>query len=74
MSFEFGDVVLVRFPFTNQRDAKKRPAVVVSSSRYQDSRPDVVILALTSRVPTAPDFGVHVLSGWRQAGSSSPPR
>ena len=32
--FSFGDVVLVPFPFTDQTGAKKRPAVVVSSSGY----------------------------------------
>jgi mRNA interferase MazF len=28
---EFGDVVLVPFPFTSQAASKKRPAVIVSS-------------------------------------------
>jgi hypothetical protein len=31
MPFDFGDVVLVPFPFTSQRASKKRPAVVVSN-------------------------------------------
>jgi mRNA interferase MazF len=31
MPYEFGDVVLVPFPFTNQLATKKRPAVVVSN-------------------------------------------
>ena len=35
--FEFGDVVLVVFPFTNQQGAKQRPAVVVSSAAYQQA-------------------------------------
>ena len=34
MPFEFGDVILVPFPFTSQTAFKKRPAVVVSSRTY----------------------------------------
>jgi hypothetical protein len=38
MPFEFGDVVLVPFPFTSQRTSKKRPAVVVSNRAYSTTR------------------------------------
>lgn len=31
--YKFGDVVLVPFPFTDQRVIKKRPAVIISSER-----------------------------------------
>ncbi len=41
MPFEFGDVVLVRFPFTSQAAFKQRPAVVVSNRDYNMVRPDV---------------------------------
>jgi mRNA interferase MazF len=34
MSYSFGDVVLVQFPFTNQTNSKRRPAVVVSKASY----------------------------------------
>jgi mRNA interferase MazF len=37
LSFSFGSVVPVPFPFTDQSGSKKRPAVVVSSHRC--SRP-----------------------------------
>ena len=47
---EFGDVVLVPFPFTDQSTTKKRPAVVVSSDRYHRERQDLIILAVTSQV------------------------
>jgi mRNA interferase MazF len=30
MPFDFGDIVLVPFPFTSRRASKKQPAVVVS--------------------------------------------
>lgn len=36
--YEFGDVVLVGFPFTNLQTVKKRPAVIVSSHAYQQQR------------------------------------
>jgi mRNA interferase MazF len=49
MPYEFGDIVLVRFPFTNQTDFKQRPAVVVSNRSYNNARPDAVIMAVTSQ-------------------------
>ena len=48
--FDFGAIVLVPFPFTNQSQAKQRPAVVVSSHAYQQQRPDVIVMAVTSQV------------------------
>ncbi|MCP9493236.1 MAG: hypothetical protein MSG64_02150 [Pyrinomonadaceae bacterium MAG19_C2-C3] len=36
--YNFGDVVLVPFPFTDQSGAKKRPAAVVSSFAYNNAR------------------------------------
>jgi mRNA interferase MazF len=36
---DFGDVLLVPFPFTDETGAKQRPAVVVNSARYQRERP-----------------------------------
>ncbi|MEI6450463.1 MAG: type II toxin-antitoxin system PemK/MazF family toxin [Actinomycetes bacterium] len=38
MIFERGDVVLVPFPFSDQRTSKKRPAVIVSSNRHNELR------------------------------------
>jgi mRNA-degrading endonuclease toxin of MazEF toxin-antitoxin module len=36
--YEFGDVVLVPFPFTDQSTTKQRPAVIISSAAYQRER------------------------------------
>ena len=33
--YDFGDVILVPFPFTDQSTSKRRPGVVVSSDAYQ---------------------------------------
>lgn len=49
-TYEFGDVILVPFPFTDQSASKKRPAVVISSTAYHSDRPDVILMAITSQV------------------------
>jgi len=56
--YSFGDVILVPFPFTDQSQAKQRPAVVVSSARYNTERPDLILMAITSQVrsPTVACF------------------
>jgi mRNA interferase MazF len=65
-SFEFGDVVLVPFPFTDQSTTKKRPAVVVSSQLYNSERPDVIIMAITSQVRAGNTFDIPV-QDWQSA-------
>lgn len=32
--YNFGDVILIPFPFTNQTGSKKRPADVITSDAY----------------------------------------
>lgn len=49
-NYNFGDVVLVAFPFTNLQATKKRPAVIISRQTYQLTRPDVILMAITSQV------------------------
>ena len=49
-TYEFGDVVLVPFPFTDQTTSKQRPAVVVSSAAYHRERRDLILLAITSEI------------------------
>ena len=66
--FRFGDVVLVPFPFTDQSGAKKRPAVVVSSSGYNTGRRDIVIMAITSQVREPLAFGETMVTDWQIAG------
>jgi len=69
---EFGDVVLVGFPFTDQATTKRRPAVVVSSDAYHHERPDVIVMALTSQVRPASGIGEAVIQHWKEAGLLKP--
>jgi mRNA interferase MazF len=39
MRFEFGDVVLIPFPFTSHTASKRRPAVIFSNAAYARARP-----------------------------------
>lgn len=55
--YRFGDVVLVPFPFTDQSAAKQRPAVVISSEAYQQAKPDLIVMAVTSQVRTIAGVG-----------------
>ena len=69
--YRFGDTVLVPFPFTDQTTTKKRPAVVASSDKYNQNRPDLVIMAVTSQIFTD-HYGDVQIQGWQQAGLLKP--
>ncbi len=72
MPFDFGDVVLVPFPFTSQAASKKRPAVIVSNLAYNTARPDVVVMAITSQFHPRPALGEVWLGQWQAAGLLKP--
>jgi mRNA interferase MazF len=69
--FEFGDVILVPFPFTDQSTTKKRPAVVVSATRYNSEKPDVIIMAVTSQIRSGNPFDT-VVTDWQSANLLKP--
>ncbi|MBB6145063.1 mRNA interferase MazF [Silvibacterium bohemicum] len=70
--YDFGDVVLVPFPFTNQQAFKKRPAVIVSNRSYNLAKPDVIIMAITSQIRPNPAAGDFQLTHWQNAGLLKP--
>jgi len=71
-TYSFGDIILVPFPFTDQTTTKKRPAVVVSSGEYNDDRPDLIIMAITSRLHQVDKLGEKLVSDWQGAGLIKP--
>jgi mRNA interferase MazF len=66
-SYEQGEVVLVRFVFSDETGAKRRPAIVVSVDDYHRGRQEVIIAAITSNVDRLL-IGDHLIVGWQEAG------
>ena len=62
-----GDVVLVSFVFTDESGERRRPAVIVSSDAYHQSRQEAIIAAITSRTDRVL-VGDHLISDWQGAG------
>lgn len=70
--YEFGDIVLVPFPFSDLTATKRRPAAVISSSAYHRNRPDLIILAITSQSRLAPSVREISIAGWKESGLLKP--
>ncbi|WP_061218256.1 type II toxin-antitoxin system PemK/MazF family toxin, partial [Leptospira weilii] len=70
--FNFADVVLVNFPFTNLQASKKRPAVIISNQAYQQTRPDVILMAITSQIRQPLAMGENLIQDWQKAGLAKP--
>lgn len=65
-----GDVVTVSFP--GAVIVKRRPAVVVSTATYHDTRPDVILGLLTSQAPASDGPTDYALQDWAAAGLHAP--
>ena len=70
--YNFGDIILVPFPFTDQTISKKRPAVVVSSDAYNNDRPDIILMAVTSQLRHLGKTGEAAIKNWKAAGLLKP--
>lgn len=67
---EPGDVIVSFLP--GARQAKRRPAIVISNGNYHAARPDVILAIITSHVEDADTAFDCVLFDWEQAGLRSP--
>ncbi len=67
-TYDFADVLLVPFPFTDQSTTKKRPTVVISSDSYNTVRPDLILIAVTSQITSPLLFGEIEIIDWQNAG------
>ena len=62
MNYEFGQVVLIAFPFTSGSGAKERPALAL----YDNGDPDVLVARSTSQTVTTKDD--LLIKNWKVAG------
>ena len=62
-----GDVVLVRFVYTDETGAKHRPALILSSDEYHQGRQEAIVAAITSNVQRLL-VRDHLIEGWQKAG------
>jgi mRNA interferase MazF len=65
--FKRGDVVLAHVVFTDGTSTKKRPAIVVSGTKYHKEREEIIVVAVSSNTKRTL-FGDIVLQDWQDAG------
>lgn len=53
MKLEPGDLVIVPFPFSDLSDAKRRPALVLSTAAFNAGGEDFIACGVTSNLPNA---------------------
>ena len=71
MTYNFGDIVLVDFPFSSNVGIKKRPAVVISKLEFNKIKEDIVLLAITSKIDNL-TRGEALLKNWKESGLVKP--
>lgn len=61
-NLSFGDVVLLRFPFTDGSSVKKRPALILADTNDND----IVVCRITSKIYDS-EFDLRI-SNWKDSG------
>lgn len=70
-TYKRGEVVIVPFPYTDRSGYKKRPAVIVSSDTFNNSRQDCIVIPISGRlVNIMPED--YTLKDWSTAGLLKP--
>ncbi|MBC8456477.1 MAG: type II toxin-antitoxin system PemK/MazF family toxin [Deltaproteobacteria bacterium] len=67
IKFKRGDVVLVEVVFSEGSGTKKRPALIISTDDYNESRQEVIIVAITSNVKRIL-YGDTKIQNWKDTG------
>ena len=66
-SFKRGDIVLVKFIFTDEQGVKHRPGLIVSTDAYHSGRLETILVAITSNIGRLL-VGDYKIKSWRESG------
>ncbi len=66
--FRPGDVVLVKFPFSDLESTKKRPALCLASCKLTDKFQILTVAMITSQIESFALEGDYLLGDWKNAG------
>lgn len=64
--FNFGDIVLLKFPFTGSNTFKKRPALIIND--FNDG--DIIVCRITSRIYKT-SYDIYI-DNWEDSGLKLP--
>ena len=59
MNYEQGEIVLLRFPFSDLSSSKQRPALVLSPHSFNAAQEDVITCLITSHIESD-SYGVII--------------
>ena len=67
-----GDVVRIRFPYSDVAGRKERPAVVLATDEYHDEWDELLVVAITSQPPRRLRPTDCPLQDWQVEGLQQP--
>ena len=70
--YDRGDVILVPYPFGERAGGRKRPALVVSPSEYNQATGELIIAQITGHVSAPERRGDYAIGDWKEANLPHP--
>ena len=65
--YKRGDIILANFGFSEGRESKKRPALIISSDRYHKDHQEVIAVAITHNIKRVLSYDTKI-DEWKEAG------
>ncbi len=70
-AYDPGDFVLVPYPLDQTKAGRQRPALVISSTNYNQTTGELVIAQVTGRLSAHPRLGDSPVFDWQQFNLAS---